>query len=275
MAADRPRARQLSPGRVLRDAATGSVIATLAAVAAHALGLPQLIRVPDIILFLPAAILGAAIGATRLRPLLWYAAVPLAILSIVVAYTPLVGMLADGAVRRDRVPERVDAIAVLSNGITSGGQMRGKTLDGFLGGLALARRGVAPAVMVSREHSMRNGRAVSDSADQQDILRLLDFPVEIVYADSVDNTRTEALAMRRIARGRGWNRIAVVTSPIHSRRACATFEAAGFEVICAPSVARDMAMPGIRDAEDRLRAFRAWVYEMFAGATYRSRGWTK
>jgi uncharacterized SAM-binding protein YcdF (DUF218 family) len=254
---------------------TGAVIATLVAVAAHALGVQDLIRIPDLALFLPAAVIGAVIGPTRLRPLLWFAAVSIAVIVIAVVYTPLVSMLSTPLVRRDRLPARVDAIAALSNGVALGGRMRSTTLDRVLSALDLAAEGRASVVLVSEERHQRGGRLVSDSADLREVAARFGSSAEVIFVDSVFSTRTEALQMRRVAWPRGWSTVAVVTAPLHSRRACATFEAVGFKVVCAPAVSRDNVVPGARTPRDRLRTFRSWLYETFASASYKSNGWIR
>jgi uncharacterized SAM-binding protein YcdF (DUF218 family) len=254
---------------------TGATIAVLAALGAHYLGVQQLLRQPNIALFLPAAVVGALIGPTRLRPLLWIVAGPIVFLALVITYTPLVSVLARPLVRRDPIPARVDAIAALSHGLTPEGQMRSPTLDRLLSALELAREGRAAAVLVSQERREFGGTAVTDSADLRAIVQSFAAPGEVIFVDSVFTTRTEALRMRGIARERGWNTIAVVTSPLHSRRACATFEAVGFKVVCVPASSREHVVPAARNPEDRLRTFRSWLYETFAGATYRSNGWIR
>lgn len=260
---------------IARQIASGALIAILAAASAHVLGVQQLLRVPDIALYLPAGIVGALIGATRLRPLIWIAATPIALLCVLVAYTPLVSKLASPLIRSDPLPRRVDAIAVLSMGITPDGLMRSETLDRLLTGVTLAEGGLAHALLVSREQRAFNGRMVSDSADQRSVLGLTDSTLEILFIDSVLTTRTEALRMLPQARLRGWSTIAVVTSPLHTRRACATFESVGFKVVCVPAASRAYALSAESIPEDRLREFRTWLYETFATATYRSNGWIR
>jgi uncharacterized SAM-binding protein YcdF (DUF218 family) len=256
-------------------AISGATIAVLTAVAAHYIGVQQLLRIPNVALFLPAGILGGLMGPTRLRPLLWIAAGPIAVVALAVTYTPLVSALAEPLVRRDPIPSRVDAIAALSQGLTPDGQMRGATLDHLLSALELARDGKASAVFVSQERRTFSGRSVTDSADLRQIVRTFAVPVEVIFVDSVITTRTEALRARAIASQRGWSTIAVVTSPLHSRRACATFEAVGFKVVCVPALSRQHVVPAARHPEDRLRTFRSWLYETFAGATYKSNGWIR
>lgn len=257
------------------QAVTGAILGALCAVVAQVLGVQQMLRRPDLTLFVPAAIVGAILGTTRLRPLLWIAGGILAGFCIVIGYTPLVGALAAPLVRRDPVPARVDAIAVLSMGITPDGLMRSETLDRFLSGLDLARSGIASSIMVSRERRRFADTAVSDSADLQRIVTLLGNAPAINFVDSIFTTRTEALRMKALAQENGWRMIAVVTSPMHTRRACATFEAVGFTVVCVPARVRNSGLAPGSNAEARLHSFQSWLYESFATDTYRRRGWIR
>jgi uncharacterized SAM-binding protein YcdF (DUF218 family) len=258
---------------IARQAAAGAILATLTAVAAHVLGVQQLLRMPAILLYLPAAVVGAIIGVTRLRPLLWIAAAAVALICVVIAYTPVVSTLARPLVRRDPLPTSVDAIAVLSGGLTPDGMMRNVTLERLLTGLALAKSGLARNLVVTRESRSFGGKIVSDSVDQHRIVGLAQPSAQVVFVDSVLTTRTEALRIKTLAQARRWSTVAVVTSPMHTRRACATFEAVGLRVVCVPADARDSGLPDGSIGADRLRAFQSWLYETFASSSYRRRGW--
>jgi uncharacterized SAM-binding protein YcdF (DUF218 family) len=253
----------------------GAILGTLAAVAAHVLGVQQLLRTPGLSLYLPAAAVGAILGASRLRPLLWISAGIIAVLCVAIAYTPVVSSLAEPLIRRDSIPPHVDAIAVLSAGFTRDGMMRGETLDRLLSGLALARRRAGSALLISRESLPSGGRSISDSADKERVVALAKPPGQVIFVDSVFTTRTEAQRVKAIAKARGWSTIAVVTSPMHTRRACATFEAVGFKVVCVPADLRDSGLYEGSIAQDRLRSFRSWLYETFASSSYKRRGWTR
>jgi uncharacterized SAM-binding protein YcdF (DUF218 family) len=254
---------------VARHAAIGAIVATLCAVVAHVLGVQQLLRRPDLVLYIPAALVGAVLGITRLRPILLIAGGILALICIAVAYTPLVSVVGHPLIRRDSIPARVDAIAVLSAGFTSDGMMRRETLERLLSGITLARGGLAPVMLVSMERATWG----SDSADLQSVISLIGAGTRTILVDSVTTTRTEALRMKAIARANGWQTLAVVTSPLHTRRACATFEAVGFRVVCVPATVRGSGLIPGSIAEDRLRDFRSWLYETFATDSYRRRGW--
>ncbi len=239
------------------------------------LGVQQLTRKPELSFFLPSAVIGGLLGATRLRPLLWIGGGLLGALCVLVAYTPLVRALAEPMIRVDPLPARVDAIAALSAGVTSDGLLRSESLDRVLSGIQLQRTGIAPALMVSRERVRLGNGNVTDSADLGRIAALTGSGPVILFVDSIFTTRTEALRMKKIADARGWRRIAVVTSPLHSRRACATFEAAGFQVVCAPAALRGSGLDPHSIPEDRFRGFRSWLYETFATDSYKRRGWIR
>jgi len=196
-----------------------------------------------------------------------------ATICIALAYTPIVSTLARPLIRSDPLPTHVDAVAVLGMGLTPDAMMRSESLDRLLTGLSLAKRGLASVVLVSREQRSFAGKSVSDSTDLRSIATLADVTARVIFVDSVVTTRTEALRMGAIARTNGWSTVAVVTSPMHTRRACATFEAVGLRVVCVPAAVRGSGLYPGANAEDRLRAFRSWLYEMFASSSYKSRGW--
>jgi uncharacterized SAM-binding protein YcdF (DUF218 family) len=256
-------------------AVTGAILGALCAVVAQVLGVQQLLRRPDLALFIPAAIVGAGLGVTRLRPLLWIGAGILALLCVAVGYTPLVAALASSLIRSDPLPPRVDAIAVLSMGITPDGLMKSETLDRFLSGLELARSGISSSLMVSRERRKFGNADTSDSLDLERVESLAAAPLSVNFIDSIFTTRTEALRMRELAEKNRWRTIAVVTSPMHTRRACATFEAVGFRVVCVPARVRNSGLAPGSNAEARLHSFQSWLYESFATDTYRRRGWIR
>jgi uncharacterized SAM-binding protein YcdF (DUF218 family) len=151
--------------------------------------------------------------------------------------------------------------------------MRGETLDRLLTGFTLAKRGLAPVLLVSRERGRDAEKAVSDSADLENVTRLTGAGTQTIFVDSIVTTRTEALRMRAIAWPHGWKTVAVVTSPMHTRRACATFEAVGFKVVCVPAAERESGLFSGSYPRERLGAFRSWLYEAFATDSYRRRGW--
>ena len=163
---------------------------------------------------------------------------------------------------------------MLSSGVGEAGLVQGDGVDRLLAGAALAQRTGRPLV-VSVIHPRRL-EAVSSLADQRRIAALAGLGDRLWTVDSVHTTHDEAVRMAALARAQGWRRVALVTSPTHTRRACATFERAGLAVVCTPALARDATWGGpapLRSPGDRLRATRLWLHEVVGWLTYRARGW--
>jgi len=85
--------------------------------------------------------------------------------------------------------------------------------------------------------------------------------------------RTEAVAVARLLRERGWKRVLAVTSPLHSRRAAASLEAQGIEVASCPSMEPRFDVNALRPGGDRLEAFGHALHERLGLFVYRRRGW--
>jgi len=64
-----------------------------------------------------------------------------------------------------------------------------------------------------------------------------------------------------------------VTSPVHSRRAAAVFEAQGIQVISAPTREAKYDIDELEGFDDRLRAFTDILHERLGLWIYRRRGW--
>lgn len=69
----------------------------------------------------------------------------------------------------------------------------------------------------------------------------------IVVTERVVNTATEARAVRKLARERGWRRILLVSSAYHLPRAMMLFNRGGLEVVPVPSDFHVVGMGGWRD----------------------------
>jgi uncharacterized SAM-binding protein YcdF (DUF218 family) len=255
-------------------AATGAALGIFCALLAAALGLGEIFRSSGYNLIGPLAIAGAVIGVTRLRPALWILAGAGAAVVLLVAYTSIIVRPAQALIRRDEITAPADAIVVLSGGITADGTLHPQATDRLLKGLELLVRRVAPTIVLTREDRNFGGVQVTSQADQQRIASLTGAGSgRVVYAGPTRTTRAEALRIRALAQSAGWKRIVLVTSPLHSRRACAVFEHVGFTVTCVPSESRDLAVGRMITAEDRLRAFQLWIYEVAGTLRYRQRGW--
>jgi hypothetical protein len=116
---------------------------------------------------------------------------------------------------------------------------------------------------------------VSSATDQNRILALFGGRVTLLRTDFTESTREEAVASANLLFPMKIVRIALVASPMHTRRACSAFEAVGFKVTCVPARSRTPGggwTPGPWPS-DRLTVFGDWVYEVVATGMYRGRGW--
>jgi uncharacterized SAM-binding protein YcdF (DUF218 family) len=271
------RARSILSGRELAwtQGATGGVLGAVVWLQCIAFGLPNILFGATGYSVIPiAALAGGLFGTTRVRRLLWGVAVAFALLLAVVAYTPIMRRPVRALVRSDEGSGRpIQAVVVLSGAVTRDGHLRGQSLDRLLAGLDLLRRSSATTLILSRTRTGRGKFQVNSDADQRRLIALLDRPVRVLVVDSVYSTRDEAVRMRALARSLGISSVAVVTSPLHTRRSCATFEKVGFAVTCVPSESRDVALSSLRLVTDRVRALQLWLYEQAALVQYRARGW--
>ena len=219
--------------------------------------------------------LGAILASTRAGSLLWLAAGVLTTMSFVVSYTPIAKAPALSFVRADppRTDMPLDAVVVLSGGITHEGRLTGQALDRLLTGIAEAKsrgvRTIAMSVITPKDGGIR----VSSEPDQRALVALAAPELDVRFVRDVHSTRDEALAFAAMARTHGWRRVMMITSPLHSRRACATFEIAGLPVECRPARARDYSISRMEVPSNRRKAFADVMYETAATALYASRGW--
>lgn len=271
------RTRSISSGRQLpwTRGATGAVLGAVVCLECIAFGLPNiLVGTPGYNVIPIAVLAGGLLGLTPFRRLLWGVAVGFALVLAIVAYTPIMRRPIRALIRSDSASRRpIQAVAVLSGAVTPDGHLRGQSLDRLLAGLDLLRRGAASTLILSRVRTGRGKSQATADADQRRLIALLERPVRILVVDSVYSTRDEAVRMRSLARSLGISSVAVVTSPLHTRRSCATFEKVGFAVTCVPSESRDVALSSLSRSTDRVRAFQLWLYEQAALVQYRARGW--
>ena len=254
---------------------TGAVLGGLAWLAITALGLHSVLHLSPSAGLGPAALLGGLLGISRYRAILWLAAGALAVLYATAAFSPVFVQPARALVRSDPLPSpplTLDAIVVLSGGVNADGFISHDGTARLLSGLRLAKSTGTPNLVTTRVRYPGN-LEVSSDADQKKLVELMGPGVRHFIVADVFSTRDEALRVRELARQNGWGRVAVVTSPAHSRRACGTFEKAGVRVTCVPGDSRELAFRTLRSPRDRVEAFKLWVYELAGTMNYRLKGW--
>jgi uncharacterized SAM-binding protein YcdF (DUF218 family) len=236
------------------------------------LGVPQIFGVGFDATMIPFALLAGLLALSRFRRVIPIAAALLFVLTLIVAYTGAADALALRFVRTDPLPKSADAVVALSAGVTADGYMTQQATDRTLKAVELVKNGMAPVLVITREERRGRGFLLSPESDQRRIASLSGVN-QVLTTKRVKSTHDEAVAVATVARARGWRRIVLVTSPFHSRRACATFEKTGLAVTCIPSDSRDIAVKRLRYPHDRLGAFGMLLYETVGTLRYRQLGW--
>jgi uncharacterized SAM-binding protein YcdF (DUF218 family) len=266
------RAESLSltlPPRAPRSAraAAGAAIGAAAGFAIKDLDLPALVSYKGEreLLVVLAALLGAVLWSTRLRPLVGVATAGLALLWLVVAFTPLCVWLAEGLPRHDP-PEPADAVFVMASARRSDGS---GALSRLLHGMELVADGKAQQLVLCELAPPE--RSYAEQA--RNLMARLGMQRQLEVVERVDNTRDEAVKLAELYRRKGFKHALVVTSPAHSRRASAALEHEGVDVISSPAQEHRFDLRSLDSYRDRLAAFGTIMHERVGIWVYARRGW--
>jgi uncharacterized SAM-binding protein YcdF (DUF218 family) len=258
----------------IRSASVGLLLGALAGFLVDEFGVGDLIAwLGSMKLMVAFMGIGATLGAVDRLPILASFDGLLLFAYFVAGWTPLASAISHSRVRADSIPGQVDAIVVLSSGLLSNGALEVHGLDRILTGVDLLNRRVAPRIVTTRVRSDGANGQVSSDDDQRRFIAFATPAPRWDVVDSVYSTRDEATGSARLLLPQEARRIAVVTSPMHTRRACATFERLGFVVTCVPAREHGAVTVAPNSPHDRLAALREAVYEMLGTAKYRAKGW--
>jgi len=216
----------------------------------------------------PIALLCALLWLTPLRRLVAAAVALLALLWLVVSFTPLTPWLAQGLVRRDAVGP-ADAVYVFASRVQEDGDPTSDAMSRLLKGVELVAEGRAPRLLVSEIPPPAGPYAPLARAWLATFARR----GEVVSVGRIRNTREEAAAVARLCRERGWARVLAVTSPTHTRRAAAALEKEGLVVSAVPSIETRFDLERLDWPGDRREAFAAVAHERIGLVYYRRKGW--
>jgi uncharacterized SAM-binding protein YcdF (DUF218 family) len=259
-----------------RQAAAGASLGLLAATAMFVLGIPGVTSRHATAWILFAAIVGALVLWLDWTRGIAYVATGVALFTAVVTLTPILNAPVRTWIRRDSLPATsLDAVMVLSSSVNPDGAIDVSGVERLLAGLALFRRNQARLLVTSRVENREHTRAVTSDADQRMLIALGADTSHWRIIAPVRTTHDEALRTAQLLAPANARTIAVVTSPLHTRRACATFEGVGFHVVCVPSEERVYAVHSLSGPADRLRAFFDLLYERLGMIEYRARGWVR
>jgi uncharacterized SAM-binding protein YcdF (DUF218 family) len=232
-------------------------------------------RTADDIGVIAFLVIGAALGLTRFGRQLRIVLAATAVLVALVTLTGWSDSLSRRWIRADPPPAtRSDAIVVLSASLRSDSTIDAEATGRLLTALELARAGRANVIVTTTLERKFPAGMLSSAGDQGRLIALVGDSLRWIPIPAGKTTHDEAQSAAQRLLPEGKRHITLVTSPMHTRRACAVFEAVGFVVSCVPAKTRT---PGSNGAgawpRDRLADFGDWVYEVFAVAKYRMRGW--
>lgn len=257
-----------------RRAVDGAVLGVAFWLLLLVFGVPWIFHIGGFAGLWPSMALGILIALTRWRRVLLAVVVAMCVLLLAIGYTPLIVEPSRSLIRNDPLPPNADAIVVLAGGTNDDGLILPQATDRLLKGLELLNGGIAPVLVLPREADSVGNRLVTSRDDHERIVALVrGARSKVVLSGLTRSTRDEALRTAMLFRARGWKRVVVVTSPLHTRRACATFEKMGMTVSCVAAEWREAALNSMRSPEDRVRAFQVWLYEMAGTTRYYQLGW--
>ena len=248
----------------------GLAVGGLAALVAEQLGLNGTVSFSrDIGPFvLLCALVSGILWRTPLRHVIASLTAALALLWLVVGFTPLAGWLGSDLTRRDP-PAPADAVFVAASSIQQSGNLTWVSMSRLLHGLELVAGGDAPVLVLS---DLDDPYPSYGSAAKR-LMENFAIHGRIEFVGPNHTTRDEALSFARLYREREWKRAIVVTSPFHSRRACAAVEHEGVDVVCSPSVETRFDVTDLKRSDERRQAFESAIHERIGLWLYARRGW--
>jgi uncharacterized SAM-binding protein YcdF (DUF218 family) len=255
-----------------QGAATGAAAGGLAGFFLDAFNANEISGLSASQIVLLGLLVGAGIGLFRGHWVLLALDALLAAIYLAVAYTPIMDRVAPRWVRADPVPASADAIVVLSAAVLSDTALNIDGTERLLSGLELFQRGVSPRIFTTQNEIAYPDGVQSTTEDQGRLIKLAGATAAWTVLQGTTTTRDEAL-QSAIKLPMGARSLVVVTSPMHTRRACATFEMVGFKVFCYPAHARQYATWHPITPRDRLAAFGDYLYERLGMIKYRWRHW--
>jgi hypothetical protein len=216
-------------------------------------------------------LLGALLALTRLERLIGWLAGGALLLWLVVAFSPLTRGLSKGLVRADSVTS-ADAIYVLASRMQSDGDPSDVAESRLLRGLELLGERRATRLVLG-ELPAPDDTYAALARSMMRRLGGLDAGRELLVVGPVSSTQEEAHAVAMLMRSRGFKRLLLVTSPIHTLRASLAFEKEGLEVISVPCRETSYDLETLDESDDRVLVFGALLHERLGLLYYRLRGW--
>ncbi len=265
------RRRPVAPAREL---ALGTLLGALAALLLTELGAYEWLGLERFGPYITTLIaIGIILGALGWLALIAGVDAFLLLVYLIVCFTPIMDKLAPRWVRNDDVANRkLDAVVVLSGYVKSDTALEAVAVERLIAGMELVKAKAVPRLITTRVVADVDGVRIVSDEGQRKLIQLADLESRWTEVDSVGTTRDEAKRVAALLLP-GAPSVAVVTSPMHTRRACETFEAVGFRVRCVATQEMKSITWHPTGAADRLASFRDYVYERLGTVKYRYKGW--
>ena len=220
------------------------------------------------------AVLSLALSlAAVTRRMLSFSASLIAFVLLICVLTPILKPLED-TLDVTTPPVKADVIVALGGGMRCGsGQLEAASLARVVKALELWRAGFAPAITLSKTSGLWPDCPSISSVAGKIVANLAPNPTpQVNILENVANTRDEAERVAALVKQNGWQRVLIVTSPTHSRRALATFKQLGLNasVVAASEPRFDGAL---RLPYDRMMALPALAREIAGLVKYTLFGW--
>lgn len=166
----------------------------------------------------------------------------------------------------------VDAVVVLGQGAADDGTLTPNSAYALLRALDLVDRGYAGRLVLSGG-SHRGSRVADAEAMGRALQRLRPGPLTVLLDPRASSVAAHAQAIADLARRHGLRSVAVVTSPLRSRRTALSFRRAGLDVVSAPGLSHPAQLLIGRDSVlGRWTVVLEAVGEYAALTLYRMRG---
>lgn len=256
-----------------RAAIQGGLLTALTWIGVGWLELQQVVRLPFLLLLPVVTLFGALLATTRFRAVVEVSAGLFLAIVVVVGFTPILRPGVQALIVEQPVAPGADAVVALSAGLSQDGYLSPAGTERLLHAVDLLERGAAPTIVTTRLRRPVGSATVTSDADQARLIALGPAGTRHLVVDSVHTTRDEAVQVAALARREGWQHLIVVTSPMHTRRACATFRHVGLNITCSASPSREVAVRTLRNPGERWHALSPWAHEVLGWWWYGVKGW--
>jgi len=207
---------------------------------------------------------------TRIKPLVIVTATSLLIFWMLVAFSPLARWSTTGLTRQD-VPVKSDAVFILASSLQIDGELTAMSMTRLLKALQVISQGLTERIIVSE---LPKPHASYAKATQK-LLDNFRLNVELHSVGPIRNTYEEAVAVAKLFKEKKWQKLILVTTALHSRRAAAVFESQGLEVYSIPATETRFDLTNLNGSDERIIAFGTAIHEILGFRVYQYRGWIR